>query len=78
MQKKFSKNMHVLPHSEKGWAVKQAGNSKNSRLFVKQTDAISFAKDNAKSKKSELFIHGRDGRIRERNTYGKDPFPPKN
>ncbi|MEQ9568321.1 MAG: DUF2188 domain-containing protein, partial [Pseudomonadales bacterium] len=26
---------------------------------------------------TELYIHGKDGRIRERNTYGKDPFPPR-
>jgi hypothetical protein len=25
----------------------------------------------------ELVIHGQDGRIRERNTHGNDPFPPK-
>ena len=25
----------------------------------------------------EVFIHGRDGKIRERNTYGHDPFPPQ-
>ncbi|EGD1666955.1 DUF2188 domain-containing protein, partial [Escherichia coli] len=22
-------------------------------------------------------IHGRDGQIRERDSYGNDPFPPK-
>lgn len=26
---------------------------------------------------SELFIHGRNGRIRERDSYGNDQFPPK-
>ncbi|MDE0092409.1 MAG: DUF2188 domain-containing protein, partial [Oligoflexia bacterium] len=25
----------------------------------------------------ELSIHGRNGRIREKNSYGSDPFPPK-
>ncbi|MCI5039252.1 MAG: DUF2188 domain-containing protein [Donghicola eburneus] len=24
-----------------------------------------------------MLIHGENGRIRERNTYGNDPFPPK-
>jgi hypothetical protein len=23
------------------------------------------------------LIHGEDGRIRERNSYGNDPYPPK-
>ena len=26
---------------------------------------------------TELYIHGRDGRIRERSSYGADPHPPK-
>ncbi len=24
-----------------------------------------------------MFIQGRDGQLRERNSYGDDPFPPK-
>jgi hypothetical protein len=23
-----------------------------------------------------MFVHGRDGKIRERNTFGHDPHPP--
>jgi hypothetical protein len=26
---------------------------------------------------SELLIHGQNGQIRERNSYGNDPHPPK-
>ncbi|WP_299755412.1 DUF2188 domain-containing protein [uncultured Boseongicola sp.] len=26
---------------------------------------------------SEMLVHGEDGRIRERNTFGKDPHPRK-
>jgi uncharacterized protein DUF2188 len=25
---------------------------------------------------SELLVHGKDGKIQERNTYKTDPFPP--
>jgi hypothetical protein len=25
----------------------------------------------------ELYIHGKDGRIRERSSFGRDPHPPK-
>ena len=71
-----SNNQHVLPRSD-GWAVKKAGASKDTRVFDKQSQAINFAKEVAKNNKSELFIHSKDGRIRERNTYGKDPNPPK-
>ncbi|MBY0544383.1 MAG: DUF2188 domain-containing protein, partial [Gammaproteobacteria bacterium] len=27
--------------------------------------------------KVEHFIHGKDGKIQERNSYGNDPFPPR-
>ncbi|WP_143808521.1 DUF2188 domain-containing protein, partial [Pantoea rodasii] len=26
---------------------------------------------------SELLIHGENGRIRAKDSHGKDPFPPK-
>ena len=76
MKKAASNNQHVLPHSD-GWAVKKAGASRDTKVFAKQSEAISFAKDIAKNKKSELFIHSKDGRIRERNTYGQDKNPPR-
>ena len=70
------KNQHVVPHSD-GWAVKGAGNSRASSVHSTQREAIEAARDSAKSQGSEMFVHGRDGRIRERNTYGSDPYPPK-
>ncbi|CAG2161004.1 DUF2188 domain-containing protein [Cupriavidus numazuensis] len=41
--------------------------------FDTQADAIAAGTRRAKEKKVELFIHGRDGQIRERNTFGHDP-----
>ena len=76
MKKTKSDNQHVLPR-DNGCSVKKAGASRDTKIFDKQSDAIECAKDIAKNKGSELFIHSKDGRIRERNTYGKDPHPPK-
>ncbi|EPN6606236.1 DUF2188 domain-containing protein, partial [Providencia rettgeri] len=42
-----------------------------------QQEAFEAARDIAKNQRSEVFIHGENGKIRERNTYGNDPFPPK-
>ena len=33
--------------------------------------------DIARNQHTEVYIHGRDGRIRERDSYGNDPYPPK-
>jgi len=70
------KNVHVVPH-DNGWAVKSAGASKAKSVHQTQQQAIDAGRSTARGRESELFIHRPDGRIRERNTYGNDPFPPK-
>ena len=70
------KNQHVIPHAE-GWAVKGAGNELVSSIHQTQRSAISAARETAIRQKSEMFVHGRNGQIRERNTYGPDPYPPE-
>ena len=72
----MGKNQHVVPNDGK-WAVKGEGNSKNTVVTNTQSEAIEIAKEIAKNQGSEMFIHNRQGQIRERNTYGDDPFPPK-
>lgn len=70
------KNQHVVPHGQ-NWAVKGAGNSKATSIHTSQAEAISKAREIAINQKSELLIHGQNGQIREKNSYGSDPFPPK-
>ncbi|MDD4840058.1 MAG: DUF2188 domain-containing protein [Clostridia bacterium] len=72
----MGKNQHVTPHGE-DWQVKGAGNSRATKLFDTQAEAVEYAKAIAQNQQSELFIHKTNGEIRERNTYGKDPYPPK-
>lgn len=70
------KNQHVVPH-DGNWAVKGAGNSKATSVYPTQAEAIERAREIAQNQKSELLIHGENGRIREKNSYGNDPYPPK-
>lgn len=70
------KNQHVVPHKD-GWAVKSEGNSKASVIKPTQEKAIKEAIKIAKNQKSEVIIHGRDGKIRDKDSYGNDPHPPK-
>lgn len=72
----MGKNQHVVPHG-KDWAVKGAGNNKATHITETQSKAIELAKEIAQNQQSELFVHNRQGQIRERNTYGNDPNPPK-
>jgi uncharacterized protein YdaT len=70
------RDQHVVPNGDK-WSVRRAGASRASGTFSTQREAIERAKDIAQHQRTEVFIHGRDGRIRERSSYGRDPHPPK-
>jgi hypothetical protein len=65
-----------VPNGKK-WSVRKAGASKASGVFKTQEAAIKEGTKIARNQGTELYIHGRDGRIRERNSYGRDPHPPK-
>jgi hypothetical protein len=70
------KSQHVVPHKD-GWAVKGAGNTRATSVQPTQQKAIDVARPIARQEKAELFVHGRDGKIREKDSFGNDPFPPK-
>ncbi len=70
------RNQHVVRHSD-GWAVRGAGSQRASSVHTTQREAIDAGRQLAQSQKTELFVHGRNGQIRERDSYGNDPFPPK-
>lgn len=72
----MGKNQHVVPKSG-AWAVKGAGNSKATKITTTQKSAISVAKKIATNQKSEVVIHSTTGKIRQKNSYGNDPCPPK-
>ena len=70
------KNQHVVPHGNE-WAIRGAGNDRVTKIVKTQKEAIEVAREISKNQNSELFIHGGNGRSRERNTYGEDHFPPE-
>lgn len=70
------KDVHVTPRPG-GWAVQKSGSDRASKATHTQREAIAAGRRLAREEKSELVIHGEDGRIREKNSYGNDPFPPK-
>lgn len=69
------KNQHVTPKGT-DWQVKGAGNSKATVIVPTQKEAISIAKGIAGNQKSEVVIHGKNGQIRDKDSYGNDPVPP--
>ena len=59
------------------WGSMHEGARRASRITDTQAEAWEYSKQKAEEVKGEAFLRGRDGKIRERNSYGKDPCPPK-
>lgn len=72
----MGKNQHVVPANGR-WGIKGEGNSKLTSTFDRQSDAIAAARQITRNQNSELFIHGRNGQIRARDSHGNDPYPPR-
>jgi uncharacterized protein YdaT len=72
----MGKRVHVVPHTD-GWAVKKEGNSRATSIHDTQKEAQQAAIPIAKQGHTEVVTHGRDGRIRDSDSYGNDPNPPK-
>ncbi|WP_165045893.1 DUF2188 domain-containing protein [Dysgonomonas sp. ZJ709] len=70
------KNQHVVKTQE-GWGVKGEKNTRVTQNFDTQKEAIEKAREIAINQKSEVVIHRMDGKIREKNSYGNDDYPPK-
>jgi hypothetical protein len=67
--------VHVVPRDD-GWAVEREGASKASSTGHRtQADATQAARETARRDHTEVIVHGRDGQIRRRDSYGRDPYP---
>jgi hypothetical protein len=72
----MSKRIHIVPH-DSGWATRREGASRVGSIHTTQAEATEAGRATAIRERGEVVIHGRSGRIRDANSYGNDPFPPK-
>lgn len=72
-----NKSVRVTKNSGGGWKVTKDGGKRASAITDTQKEAIDKGKSIAQREKTELVIHGNDGKIREKNSYGNDSNPPK-
>jgi uncharacterized protein YdaT len=70
------KDIHVVPHAD-GWATKKEGADRAGKVTDTQKEAIDAAREQAKREHVEVVIHRKDGSIRDSDSYGSDPNPPK-
>ncbi len=70
------RNQHVVPNGQE-WAVRGAGAARATEILPTKAEAVNRAREISRNQGTELFIHGRDGKIQSRDSHGRDPFPPK-
>ena len=72
----MAKNQHVVPQSGK-WAVKGDGSKRASKVVSTQKEAIEVARKIARNQGADVVIHRPDRKIKEKDSYRNDPFPPR-
>src|SRR5690348_11535879 len=72
-------SLHVVPSKTRPgkFVVKEEGNPNPITRPATQSASIDKAVPKAKQNHSEVVIHRRDGTIRDSDSYGNDPNPPK-
>lgn len=70
------KNFHSVPW--KGdWAVKKEGAKDPISVHRTQAAAEEKTKQLAKKAEAEAVYHNKRGEIKDKDSYGSDPFPPR-
>ena len=71
----MANDRHVVKNGN-GWAVKSGGRKESNHRT--QANAEDSAIRTAKRVGADVVVHGTDGKIRSKDTYGKpDPCPPR-
>lgn len=72
-----NKNIHTVYNSGRGmWETKKEGQTKPIASSHTKTVAEEKSVREAKRAEVEHVIHNKDGRISDKDSYGKDPNPP--
>jgi hypothetical protein len=60
---------HVIAAPRDKWAVRLTGQKIARKIFASKNDAISYARNIAKTKNNDLFVHKRDGTVEQMDTF---------
>ncbi len=67
------KNFWTQQRDDGKWETKQEGADRASKIADTQAKSWEYTQQRAREEKGEAFLKDREGKIRERNTYGHDP-----
>lgn len=65
------------PHRGGGWQNKVEGNQRASNVAPTKAAAQAKGREMAIERKTKHKIQNQNGQIKERNSYGNDPSPPR-
>lgn len=75
---KMKPNVNVTYRKDqKEWAVISDNAQRAAGLFGNKTEATKAGREIAINRGVELVIRGMNGRIQDKDSYGKDTCPPK-
>lgn len=69
--------VRVSPKKDGGWRVHKSWSVKDSIHTQTKDEAVTKAREIARNQKTELIVQKKDGKIAQKDSYGRDPFPPK-
>jgi hypothetical protein len=61
----------------KDWGVRGEGNKRLTIVIPTKAEAEKAGREIARNQGTELIIHDKHGVIRDKDSYGNDPCPPK-
>jgi hypothetical protein len=77
MSKRVSRRVaiQVFPSTDGNWVVRKTGSVSPTKSFDTQAEAINFARKYSRSRGAVLYIHKKNGLVREKNSYKKQLKP---
>jgi hypothetical protein len=75
--KMSKKNIFVFPLDNGDWKITREAVERASSIHNTQQEAWEKAQQIERKDNVEAFLTNKQGKIRERNTYGKDPLKSK-
>lgn len=71
-------NIHTTHNnSDDKWRNVSEGASRAIKLYDTKAEAQAAGREIAQERGVEHLIHNENGQIKQRNSYGKDKFPPR-
>ncbi|MEN9326206.1 MAG: hypothetical protein RI943_627 [Bacteroidota bacterium] len=70
------KNQYIVP-IQGGWGIHGEGNNKLTKKTKTKAEAMEIGKAIAKNQQAELIVMGKNFKIQNKNSFGNDPFPPR-